>query len=56
VIFQEKVSPGASQGFAVFTGVFEGVFGKSGNLGVVFVVHNVVECVVNVVRCLSFFW
>jgi hypothetical protein len=44
------VNPGANRGFAVFAGVFEGCFGKSGDLWMVFVVHNVVECVVNVVR------
>jgi hypothetical protein len=44
------VGPGASRGFAVFAGVFEGCFGKSGDLWMVFCGENVVKCVVKVVR------
>jgi hypothetical protein len=44
------VGPGASRGFAVFVGVFEGCFGKSGDLWMVFCGENVVECMVNMVR------
>jgi hypothetical protein len=43
------VGPGASRGFAVFAGVFEGCFGKSGDLWMVFCGENVVKCVVNMV-------
>jgi hypothetical protein len=44
------VGPGVSQGFAVFAGVFEGCFRKSGDLRMVFCGDNVMECVVNMVR------
>jgi hypothetical protein len=43
------VGPGASRGFAVFAGVFEGCFEKSGDLWMVFCGENVVKCVVNMV-------
>jgi hypothetical protein len=42
------VGRGVGPGFCVFAGVFEGGFGKSSVKRVVFVVKNVVECVVNV--------
>jgi hypothetical protein len=47
---RKKVGPGASRGFALFAGVFEGGFGKSGVQRLVFCGANVVQCVVNVVR------
>jgi hypothetical protein len=43
------MGPGVSRGFAVFAGVFEGGFGKSGVQRVVLRGENVVEYVVNVV-------
>jgi hypothetical protein len=49
------VSPGASQGFPVFAGVFDGFFGKIGVLWLVFCGENVVECVANVVCRQSLF-
>jgi hypothetical protein len=49
------VGPGVSRGFAVFAGVFEGGFGKSGVQSMVFCGENVVECVVNVVNFRSLF-
>jgi hypothetical protein len=45
-----KNFPGAGRGiFAVFAGLFEGVFEKLGVLTWCFAGKNVVECVVNVV-------
>jgi hypothetical protein len=52
---RKKVNPGASQGFAVFAGVFEGCFGKSVCWWMVFCGEVVVGCVVNVVFWRSLF-
>jgi hypothetical protein len=47
--FCKKSGPGASQGFAVFAGVFEGCFGKSDVFEMVCGGKQVVICVVKVV-------
>jgi hypothetical protein len=48
------VGPGVSRVFALFAGVFEGGFGKSGAQSMVFCGENVVGCVVIVARKRSF--
>jgi hypothetical protein len=45
---RKKCEAPVKPGFCVFTGVFEGCFGESAFVAVVFAGVNVVECVVNV--------
>jgi hypothetical protein len=46
VFAEKKWSPGETRGFTVFTGVFEGCFGKTGCQEMVFCGEVVVNCVV----------
>jgi hypothetical protein len=55
-ILRKKLSPGESQGFAFFAGIFEDILEKVGVLMWCFDGENVVLCVVDVVVKSLFFW